>query len=182
MKLIRGTRAQGFKPFFDAFKQNEDVLLAYTCERTSIWYSVTGMSFDRAYCEANNIPLIPFNSTGGTIVLSPGDLAVCVMTSKPNKHHDTIQNGIVKWLQSKKIPAERVRNDIVIDGKKISGSGTLFRDGKYISAVFIAIADSTELVNRLTFKKKVKQPTGLVHYNLNAEDVLKEIMQIMGVK
>ena len=146
--------------------------MAIRSKKSTIVYGITpkplvifglgGADFNREYCREHDIGTVPLGNSGGTIVSNTGDLNVAIIC--PAKQEDVggkVQETLAAYLQNRGLNATVDKNDVLIDGKKFCGIGTLTKNGMRLTGIFIAMKDSTDLVKIVCKKPMVKKPTGL---------------------
>lgn len=89
------------------------------------------------FIETENIQIFRRISGGGTVYHEPGNINFCYITQNTKENFNNYKNflkPIVQLLKNLEIPAKiNPRNDIVIDGLKISGNAQFTTRGKMFS-------------------------------------------------
>ena len=171
MEIVQSNREQALREFFMRTAAKRKSLLCITNENLAVIYSMTGRHFNRVYCLANNIPIIPLGHTGGTIVLNNGDIGFGLIWDKRNDWLKGLRTFIAEKLGNRGINATVNKNDILINGKKVCGTATMTKGGMHISCLFFAVQNSLELVKNICFKKMVKEPTSLSEYGVISDEI-----------
>ncbi|WP_400256678.1 biotin/lipoate A/B protein ligase family protein [Candidatus Methanomassiliicoccus intestinalis] len=103
--------------------------------------TTVSLGYFQKYCESINLELIDSNevsvirrmSGGGTIITDPNQIIFCTVLKIDNDWHDLIKDVcecIIRSLKDFEMDASyKPPNDIEINGKKISGSGQVIRNG-----------------------------------------------------
>jgi len=123
------------------------------------YFQVPEQELDLDYCRENDMPVVRRIGGGGIGVLNPMVPAYTIITSedsdvipkKIEKSYEVICNGIVLALKELGITAEfSPINDVLINGKKFSGSSQFRVDGMVVQHGFITLwLDIPEMVRVL---------------------------------
>lgn len=112
-----------------------------------------------------------FDPAGGSIVANAGDINVCNFGYRHNNFLQEFGNNFTKWLQSKGLNAEFIKNDILIDDYKICGTCiTNYNDIDY-TAIHIGINTNLEDIKKICRKPMKKIPKGLSEFGITTEEV-----------
>lgn len=137
-------------------------------------------TFDKNYCEENNIQVAYGLYLGGSIVAFPGDLSIMWVTWGKTDAPEQAVLKILNILKEKGIDAEIDENDVIADGKKVaSWAGATTLNGWYQGVFHASINTDLELINKICTKPMDKIPGQLSDYGINAEMVLDEIQKVI---
>lgn len=133
-----------------------------------------GSNFDVDYCNECGFKIVPLYSSGGAIVFTDGDLAVGLVINKEAGFETQYLVKKVIEIISKYTTktVERSGNDILVDGKKVSGSTTYNQNGMIAIIFNLSFSDKTELISKVCTKHSAKQP-GYIDF-MTREDFKRE--------
>jgi len=138
-------------------------------------------AFNRQYCRENNIAVLhsPVAVTGGTVVFSVGDLTFNYVTKDAQSDWlGAVRQGICEYLAGKGLNATLDKNDILIDGKKVSGGSAGIQGGMRVESLFFAVVSSAELIEKICLKKRTKQPASLQEYGITAQEIQAAVVDL----
>ena len=121
---------------FDVLSEEHDFIMLWQNDRSVIIgkYQNTLAEINRAFLDENGIKVIRRLSGGGAVYHDLGNLNFTFITHKPEDQPVTMRTfclPIVDALASIGVKAElNGRNDITVEGKKISGNSQYVRNGK----------------------------------------------------
>ena len=120
------------------------------------------------------IKKVPIIHEGGTIVLSPGDVEVGIFTYdyRGQKIRDNILQDIVSLCRQKGHQAILSGNDIMVNGKKVGGSGSRFFGKMLFTTIQVSVGINLELIKEICTKPMIKVPDGLSNYGITTEEIL----------
>lgn len=162
------------KAITDAVADKREQLVCGYVDKTFVAIGNSAAGFNADYCRGNGITVLhsPNPVMGGAVIFSAGDLTFSYITKDLNSDWiGAAQKGICDYLTKKGFTAAIDKNDVLIDGKKISGSSSGTQGGMRVESMFIAVVSSAELVEKICLKKSGKKPTALQEYNINAKEV-----------
>jgi len=113
--------------FTRSFRSDKPVLMLWQAENTVMLGNnqVAEAEVDMNYARENGIRIIRRSSGGGAIYTDLGTLLYTViqpLTNAPISHREEVAATVIKALRKMGVPAVREgRNDILVEGKKISG-------------------------------------------------------------
>ena len=129
---------------------------------------------DRELCKNLGISVVDLNYNGGTIIGSTEDLSIImVFPESMGMTHEVIIGKIVEII-SKYVPNTSIDgNDILVNGKKVSGSMTRTLMGSFEWAAQITFKDYSEYIEKICHKPSNKIPSHIDN-NLLTRDKLEE--------
>ena len=112
------------------------------------------------------------NHRGGAIVGFPD--SVCLVAFYHDGNKPTWREDLTQFLISKGLNAKKTRNDITVDGFKVSGYSAQYigKEGLVYATFFVAFNVNLEDINAVCKKKIVKVPKGLDEYGISRQEVL----------
>lgn len=169
------------KAITDAVKDKKERLICGQVDKPLVTYGGQGIVFNRQYCKENNITILhsPVAVMGGTVIFSAGDLTFNYVTKELRADWiGVVQKGICDYLTGKGLNAVPDKNDILIDGKKISGSSAGIQDGMRIESIFIAVVSSAELIEKICLKKSGKKAASLQEYGISVHEIQEIVIAL----
>lgn len=129
---------------------------------------------DYDLCKKLGVEVVELNYNGGTIIGSEKDLSIImVFPVMMDLQHEFIINNIVDII-SKYVPNVTVdRNDILVDGKKVSGSMMRQVMGSRVWAAQISFNEYSDYIKQICVKPPLKEPS-YIDNNLLTRDKLEE--------
>ena len=148
---------------------------------TIIWNG-NGSEYNKEYCIEHSIPIIPFQTGGGTIVSTKGDLNIGICFPKEFDYsiNDSL-NGftdIFRKYTNKKIEIQG--NDIIIDDYKVMGSAVYKSQTMLLFMTSISMSDKSEIIENVCLKQSKKIP-GYIDF-MNNEKLRQEVMEWLQIK
>lgn len=148
---------------------------------TIIWNG-NGSEYNKEYCIEHSIPIIPFQTGGGTIVSTKGDLNIGICFPKEFDYSiDDILNGftnIFRKYTDKKIEVQG--NDIIIDDYKVMGSAVYKSSTMLLFMTSISMSDKSEIIENVCLKQSKKIP-GYIDFMSNKE-LRQEVVEWLQIK
>lgn len=128
-----------------------------------------------------NIRFGKINHQGGTIIASPGDIQIGILTKGYTGHEyrNNIINDIVKKIKENNYDAKVVGNDILINGKKVIGFGSRMFGNILFTAIQVSININLNLIKAICTKPMGKMPDGLINYGIDTQDILNILFDII---
>ena len=169
------------KAMTDAIKDGREQLVCGRVDKTLVAVGSSLAEFNNEYCKANNIAVLysPNPVGGGAVVFSAGDLTFnFIAKDLQSDWLGEIQRGICGYLTEKGLSAAIDKNDILIDGKKVSGSSGGVQGGMRIDSLFIAVESSSKLIENICLKKSGKKPVSLREYGITAQEIQDVIIAV----
>ena len=117
-------------------------------------------SIDYDLCKELGVKVIELNYLGGTIIGSEKDLSILIIFPKHIGINSEIVINKIKDTISKYVPDVTVSgNDILMDGKKISGSMIRKFDNSLVWAAQVSFANYYKYIKRICNKPAIKKPS-----------------------
>ena len=132
---------------------------------------------DYELCENLGVRVVELNYAGGTIIGSADDLTlIMVFPESMGMEHETIIGKIVEII-SKYVPNTTIdRNDILVNGEKVSGSMTRTLMDSFVWAAQISFADYSEYIAKICTKPAIKKPSYIDNSLLTRNKLEEEIL------
>jgi len=149
-------------------KLTEPVFMLWQTDKTVMLGNnqIVDAEVNKEFASESNIKIVRRSSGGGAIYTDPGTILYTViqpLTSDPKIHREETAGRIISVLEKMGIPAYREgRNDILLDGKKISGFAQ-YISGKHICThgSLLYDADIDILTKVLIANTEKLQPKGI---------------------
>lgn len=126
---------------------------------------------DENICKELGYEIVESYNNGGTILANQGDIIFSHLDSPENGWLDRFATHFVDWLKAKGLNAEKVNNDILVDGFKVCGL-CITRYGRIdFSSAIIGINTNLDHIKAICKKPMVKVPKGLSEYGITTEEV-----------
>lgn len=155
-------------------KKQEEFSLYVIPEQITACIGLDG--YNKKYCEDNNILILDFGYSGGTVITTPEDLNV-VIALKDDMKHQEILAKISEIMNKLGVKTEIRDNDIFLNNNKFCGIGSKrFGD---ITVYFLQISFSVNLplIQAVCTKEMIKIPKGIKDFYPNAsrDGLIKEL-------
>ncbi|MCL2093040.1 MAG: hypothetical protein FWH12_02490 [Treponema sp.] len=167
-----------------AIKKRQTKLIVYEPQGPEVFCGMQGDYVNREYCEKNGIAITPFPTQGGALVCDKGDLLLVFIhpaRSGEFKFLDHVKSLILQSLPSS-IPIEEITmpgNDILVQGKKLSGSTTTVRHGSIIESIFINGVNSQKHLEAVGHKAgKLREVISLTELGRNPEEFRTMLIEL----
>ena len=140
---------------------------------TAVHYGIEkGFSLQKA--KEKNIPCFDIQKGGGAMVTSPGDVVYCYMsTQKMETLNIDLRLFLEDKLNKKNLFTKQTKNDLLVNGKKISGFMDTYINGKYFYGGHISLDCNLPLIKEICIKPMEKTPGGLSEYGITTEEVVE---------
>lgn len=130
---------------------------------------------NREYCEEHNIPIYPYNSFGGNIVAAKGDYGVVFLIPRSidiTEYFilDNLANILGKHFDN----VEAEGNDILIDGKKVVGTGCFGNEQFFFMMIYFSMVNKGELIRKICGEPLTDKEPGYIDQEVLSEEQLKE--------
>ena len=116
---------------------------------------------------------------GGTCVVFPGDLSLCMINNTITDFAHVCLDKIQEYLTKRGLIVRKTGNDLLLYeyptaiGRKVASCGDSYKEDKYFEAVVhVSIGMDEGIINQVCTKKQTKRPMGLGQYGITAEQVL----------
>lgn len=131
------------------------------------------------YCEENNIPIYPYNSFGGNIVATEEDYGlVLIFPSSIDISQQFILNKFITLLQKYLNNQFLIQdNDVLMDGKKIIGSGNYSNNGMTFMLFYFSMSDKGNLIFNICGEPMTNKIPGYIDTTiLSTQQLKKELL------
>lgn len=156
-----------------SFDLDEDVFFFVSPVKN--WVYVGKESYNIAYCEQNNISVLPLSYNGGTIVTTDKDLNLVIALKTPDMM-SLYQKKISDILKELGLENEIVGNDILVQGNKICGCAENTVGDYYISYFQISFKVDMDLIKKICQKDIVKIPKGISDFSdITRENLIENL-------
>ncbi len=155
------------------------ILSIYTDKTCVCHGNNTAKPLNEKYCEENNIPIYPYNSFGGNIVATKEDYGlVVILPSSIDLSQQLMLNEFIKILQKYFNNNFIIQdNDILMDNKKIVGSGNFGNNDISIMLFYFSMSDKGELIQNICGNPMTNKTPGHIDANiLPTEQLVKELL------
>ena len=153
--------------FFEMMDRQEIGVVFIDSDKTFV-FSGESKPYNEDYCKANNIPVYPLYTGGGTIVSTIGDfsIGICYPESVSVDTHFILSN--LKQIFSKYMNNIDIkRNDILFNDKKICGSIMYHKNGMKCFAAHFSFNEHSDLIEKICgVSGSVKIPTTIDGLNV----------------
>ena len=148
---------------------DEDIIFPYCCKpKVQIGlFQNAEKEINHNYMKANDITLVRRDTGGGTVFLDEGAVNICLIMSGDNNIYGNFKKfyepavNILKDLGVAKVE-QTGRNDLVVDGKKVSGAAMTIVNGKiYGGYTLLLDVNYDAIVNVLTPNRKKIESKGI---------------------
>lgn len=132
---------------------------------------------DYELCESLGVRVVDLNYSGGTIIGSADDLSIIMVFPESMGMEHEIIVGKIAEIISKYVPNTTIdRNDILVNGEKVSGSMTRIICGSFVWAAQISFADYTDYIAKICSKPPIKKPSYIDSSLLTRDKLEEEIL------
>lgn len=130
---------------------------------------------DTEYCKEHDIPIYPYNSFGGNIVAAKGDYGVVFLIPREiDITEDYVIQGFASILSNYFDNIKIQGNDILLDGKKIVGSGSFGNDQIFFMMFYFSMSDKLELIKKICGEPTTGKEPGFIDSDILPVETLKE--------
>ena len=126
---------------------------------------------DEEICKQYGYEIVESFNNGGTILANSGDIIFSHLDAPDNGWLARFADRFIDWLKDKGLNAEKVNNDILVDGYKVCGL-CITRYGRIdFSSAILGINTNLEHIKAICRKPMQKVPKGLREYGITTEEV-----------
>lgn len=164
--------------FQAAQTNNYSIISIYTDETCVCHGENTEKRLNKQYCEEHNIPIYPYNSFGGNIIATKEDYGVAFFlpTSIDMSTQLVLENLVLilnKYFTNVNIDG----NDILIDNKKVIGSGSFGDNNIICILVYFSMSDKQDLIYNICGEPTTNKMPGHINSNiLTREQLITEVL------
>ena len=138
---------------------------------------------DYNVCAELNVKPVELGYVGGTIIGSEKDVSILVIfPTEMNMDHYYICDKLCNIIRNYVDNVIRNGNDILVNGKKVSGSMTRQIGDSFVWAAQISFADYTEYISKICHKKARKEPSYINSDWLSKETLEREFINWLQKK
>jgi hypothetical protein len=132
---------------------------------------------DYDLCKDLDVKVVELNYAGGTIIGSADDISIEVVFPKIMSMCHPVMIDKFCEIIGKYVPnTTRVGNDILVDGKKVSGSMTREVGDSFVWAAQITFGDYSEYIEKICQKPAIKKPAYIDSSLLTRDTLETEIL------
>lgn len=162
---------------------NETILLTLNKEpgfivvyshQTFIFHGDEELNTD--YCEENNIEVINYNTHGGNIVVTDGDLSIGISVPVPGVDSAWVLDRIAEKMNRYTTGVTVDGNDILYNGYKVAGSATYYLDESFGFVIQFSFSDKTELINAICKPETMGKPITHIDF-MTRDELCEEILE-----
>lgn len=125
-------------------------------------------------CKELGVEVYEVGAPGGIIVTSPNDFSIEILIPENIDINDQCFLEKFKTYYDKYFDNVEINNnDILINGKKIQGSGSVRANGMYLFMTQVSFEDHFDIINQICQKKSSKQP-GIIDSTILSKQMLQE--------
>lgn len=126
---------------------------------------------DEETCKELGYEVVESFNNGGTILANPGDIIFSHLDAPDNGWLHRFADSFIDWLKDRGLNAEKLSNDILVDGYKVCGL-CITRYGRIdFSSAILGINTNLEHIKAICRKPMQKVPKGLREYGITTEEV-----------
>ena len=158
-ELIETEPLKAIADVLDSIAKKKTAVLFADTLFTLVWHG-DNSEINLEYCVKHTIPVLPLQTSGGTIVSTVGDLniGICVPQSI-GVDASFLLNGfadIFRKYTDKTVTVDG--NDVLVDGFKVMGSSTYHKFGMFMFITPVSLSEKSELIANICVKQSDKQP------------------------
>lgn len=155
--------------------QQYGIVSIYT-EETCVCHGTNDAKYlNEEYCLENNIPIYPYESFGGNIVATPGDYGVVfILPATIDISSKYILEQIAKMLSNYFEDIEIKDNDILIEGKKVVGSGNFGNENIFVMLIYFSMSDKGDLIANICGEPASHKLPGYINTEIISTEELRE--------
>lgn len=179
-KLFSTSMEQLIPTLTNIIQNHEYGIVSIYTDKTCVCHGDnTAKTLNTEYCETHNIPIYPYNSFGGNIVATKEDYGlVFIFPPSIDISQQLILSKFIEILK-KYFNNEFIikNNDILMDNKKIVGSGNFGNDEMSLMLFYFSMSDKGELISNICGEPTTnKMPGHIDAAILPTEQLVKELL------
>lgn len=178
-EVIETTPVKAIAEVLKTIAQKKIAVLFADTTNTIVWTG-DGSEFNVEYCLKNGIPVLPLQTSGGTIVSTVGDLNIGICMPSDKMDANFILNGLANIFRKytdKEVVI--VGNDILVDNYKVLGSSNYNANGMFMFITPVSMTEKSELIDNICIKKSNKTPS-YIDFMTN-EELRQEVSEWLTV-
>lgn len=157
--------------------QNQEygIISIYTDETCVCHGDNTEKQLNVEYCTEHDIPIYPYNSFGGNIVATEGDYGlVFLLPGSIDITEDFMINKVAELLGKYFDNLEIKGNDILLNDKKIVGSGSFGNEQIFFMMFYFSMTDKGELIRQICGIPLTDKEPGYIDTEILSAEQLRE--------
>ena len=166
----------------EGYIKNPIYLIKSTSEIPTVCYH-EGLEYNEELAIARAYNLVDLKHDGGCVITGKGDYMIGSFTRDLDKFVEQVVNRFyreVKDIIPNDIEVKEDRNDLLVGGKKISGSMAIdFIDEYKFVGFFVSYKNSKEIIEDICTKPMVKEPSGLEEFGVNNLELFRLLEKII---
>jgi len=156
-------------------KKQNGIVSIYTDTTCVCHGQNTQKQLNTDYCEKNNIPIYPYNSFGGNIVATAEDYGmVFLIPSEINMSESFVLEKVARILTKYFNNVNIEGNDILINNKKVIGSGSLIVNDMFLMLFYFSMEDKGDLIVNICGEPTSGKAPGHIDSQILPLETLKE--------
>ena len=157
-------------------KRNPGIISIYTDETCVCHGNNAEKVLNEDYCIEHNIPIYPYDSFGGNIVATKEDYGIAILIpTSIDVSFSLIAEKIIALLKQYYDDVQMQGNDILINGKKVIGSGVFGDQELTVMLFYFSISDKGELISAICGEPVSNKTPGYIDMIYGGE-VRKELL------
>lgn len=153
------------------------ILIGNTAAKT-VWVGMDAQ-INTEYCDANNVPHFNMPYRGGAICILPEDIDGNIIMNNPAPDVSSVLLDKLTQMIAVRTKKNTVNdgNDILIDGKKVCGTGYGMIENTMLYGFHISFECDAEFISNVCIKESIKAPSGITEFGTyNRLDMIEEII------
>lgn len=129
------------------------------------------------YCKKNDIPIYPYNSFGGNIVATKEDYGIAFfLPPSVDVSLQLVLENIISILEKYFSNVRIEGNDILLNDKKIIGSGSFGNEDIFCILIYFSMSDKGDLISNICGEPVSNKTPGYIDSNiLSREQLIAEV-------
>lgn len=138
---------EGAQMTLDAIRNGVPLVVFGKAKSTNVYHG--DESYNEEYCSAHHIPILDYNSHGGNIVLTDGDLAIGISIPIKEISSEYILEHLAGILSKYIADVGVDNNDIMVNGFKVAGSAGYDFDNGIGFVIHFSFSDKSDLISNI---------------------------------
>lgn len=157
-------------------RRNPGIISIYTDETCVCHGNNTEKILNKNYCIEHNIPIYPYDSFGGNIVATKEDYGIAILIpTSIDVSFNLVTEKIINLLKQYYEDVQMQGNDILINGKKVIGSGVFGDQELTVMLFYFSMSDKGELISAICGEPVSDKTPGYIDI-ITGEQVRKELL------